>query len=242
MIRKLILGALVCCLVISSSGDGWTSKAQALPMRELAQSGWYHIRVIVLEETSTNVYILSNKKNECIVIDPALQVVEIAATLKSGGLEPKAIFLTHNHWDHSAEINELAKLLDVPIITNVAQIKMGTASIGTKITTENIVKVADRQIVSFGNMEIEIMYSPGHSWGSMCFYHRDSGSLFSGDTIFRESIGRSDFRGSEGDKIIGSIMRVLEAIEFQTKIYPGHGKKTTKEHELAHNPFLGNDR
>ncbi len=115
---------------------------------------------------------------------------------------------------------------------------MGKSPMGTPLTVKNIIEVTDKQVVKFANIYIEVMFSPGHSIGSMCFYHMESNSLFSGDTIFKESIGRTDFDGSEKEKIINSVFSVLKAIKNNTDIYPGHGEKTTKKHELANNPFL----
>ncbi len=223
----------VCIFVISCHFN-------EVSMKEIdtIQSYNYELYLILLEETKTNVYVLSNDNKECIIIDPALKAEKIANTLKSKDYDLKAIFLTHNHWDHSKEINILSDIMDVPIVTNDKQIEMGKTRIGIPITSDNLIKVYDKQIISFADMEFEIIFTPGHSKGSMCFFHEDSNSLFSGDTLFKGSIGRTDFPGSVKREMSNSLKKLINAIEKDTHIYPGHMDATTKKDEVENNPFL----
>ena len=207
-----------------------------LPMRKIATKNGFEIHTMLLDET--NVYILANANRACILVDPALQSRRIAATLKDKDYAPQAILLTHNHWDHSKEICKLAGLLRVPIVTNAEQIKMGRTFLGTPISGKRVAKVEDGQAIKVAGIQMTVLFTPGHSTGSMCFLHRDTNSLFSGDTLFRESIGRTDLPGSQADIMLDSVNSVLEAIEDDTDIYPGHGEPTTKRHEVENNPFL----
>ncbi len=213
---------------------------KALQIVKLDESSGFSIETIFIEETTTNVYILSNTKKECILIDPAINTKQIAKTLTRNSYKPKAIFLTHNHWDHSMGVMELSKILQIPVITNSHQIEMGKSPLGKPLTDGNLIQVSNRQIIKYADMDLTIIFTPGHSAGSMCFYHEASNFLFSGDTLFKESIGRTDFPGSEKEKIIPSVFTVLNAVKEDTNIYPGHGKQTTKKHELLYNPFLTN--
>ena len=205
---------------------------------ESLTTGKYELNRILLEETSTNAWLLCNDKKKCILIDPAFKSKNIAKTINKKNYTVMAIFLTHNHWDHSKEINALSEKLNAPIVTNQKQIEMGKSQLGTEITVTNIEKVSNHDILKMGDLSLEILFSPGHSMGSMCFYHEESNSLFSGDTLFKRSIGRTDFYGSESDKIINSIFTVLNSVKGNAVVFPGHGDSTTKEHELKYNPFL----
>lgn len=230
--NKKIVGLLLVSIFIFACSD------KALPIKKLNQSSGFSVETIFIEETTTNVYILSNGKKECIIIDPAIKTKQIAKTLTSNKYKAKAIFLTHNHFDHSTGVIELSKILKIPVITNYKQIKMGESPLGKPLAGKNLIKVSNRQMIKFANINIDIIFTPGHSLGSMCFYHEASNFLFSGDTLFKESIGRTDFPGSEKEKIIDSVITVLSAVKPDTIIYPGHGKRTTKKHELMYNPFL----
>jgi len=233
MLKKYIVIVLSSLLIFSCT----ISEIQ-IEKIDSDRSDKFELGLILLKNSSTNTYTICNEKKECIIIDPAFEAKNIAKTLQQKKYKLKAIFLTHNHWDHSKEINILSDLLSIPIITNMRQIEMGKTPLGTPLSSKNIVQVADRQVVKFAGINIEIFFSPGHSKGSMCFYHKKSGSLFSGDTIFNKSIGRTDLEGSEREKIIDSVYRVLNRVEKETDIYPGHGEKTTKIDELKMNPFL----
>ncbi|MBT8378450.1 MAG: MBL fold metallo-hydrolase [Ignavibacteria bacterium] len=230
--HKKFIAILFILIFIPSCGEFNVS------LQSIKNTNDYALSSIILERTKTNVYIISNKKKECIIIDPAYNIKQIAKTLQNRNFKLKAIFLTHNHWDHSLEIIELSDMLSIPIITNDKQIEMGNTLVGTVLKSKRMVKVVDRQVINFAGIHIQIIFTPGHSKGSMCFYHKVSNSLFSGDTIFKGSIGRSDFEGSEEHKIIDSIYSVLKIIKNSTAIYPGHGEKTTKLYELSNNPFL----
>jgi len=232
--NKKIIGLLLVSILL------FACSVKALQIVKLGESSGFSVETIFIEETTTNVYILSNAKKECILIDPAISTKQIAKTLTSNSYKPKAIFLTHNHWDHSMGVIELSKILRIPVITNSHQVEMGTSPLGKPLTGNNLIRVSNRQIIKFANMNINIIFTPGHSKGSMCFYHEASNFLFSGDTLFKESIGRTDFPGSEKEKIIPSVFTVLNTVKEDTNIYPGHGKKTTKKHELVYNPFLTN--
>ncbi len=231
MKRILILLSALCLIAC----DVKEIPLETLPTQA---SDTYELKRILLEETSTNSYLLSDKNRKCIIIDPAFRPKSIAKTIKNNNYTPMAILLTHNHWDHSKEINRLSELLNVPIITNQNQIEMGKSDLGIEITAKPIQLVSHQDMITIGDLKIEILYSPGHSTGSMCFYHKASGSLFSGDTLFKGSIGRVDFDGSEPDKIIHSIFSVLNAVDSKTAVYPGHGDSSIKEYELEFNPFL----
>lgn len=232
--HKKIIGFLLVSICLFSCS------AKALQIVKLDESSGFSVETIFIEETTTNVYILSNAKKECILIDPAISTKQIAKTLANNNYKPKAIFLTHNHWDHSMGILELSKILKIPVITNSHQIEMGKSSLGKPLTGRNLIEVSNNQVIEYADMDINIIFTPGHSTGSMCFYHEASSFLFSGDTLFKESIGRTDFPGSEKEKIIPSVMTVLNTVKEDTNIYPGHGSKTTKKHELMYNPFLTN--
>jgi glyoxylase-like metal-dependent hydrolase (beta-lactamase superfamily II) len=94
----------------------------------------------------------------------------------------------------------------------------------------------DGDQVEAGGLKLEVLHTPGHSEGSLCFYH--PGSLFSGDTLFRRSVGRYDFPGGSREKLVRSIQTRLYALPGTTVVYPGHGEETTLQEEMKENPFV----
>jgi len=93
-------------------------------------------------------------------------------------------------------------------------------------------------LIELGNLKIEVIHTPGHTPGSVCFYVREAYLLFSGDTLFCRSVGRTDFPGSSWESLIDSIKNRLFKLPRLTKVYPGHGEETTIEEEIYGNPFL----
>ena len=153
----------------------------------------------------------------------------------------KYILLTHGHFDHIAGIRPNP---DIEIYMHKADLGW-LESVNTympmmgmpEMTVPTIDKyIEDGDIIKLGNKEIKVIHTPGHTQGGVCYY--TDGILFSGDTIFRESVGRCDLEGGNFDQIVESIENKIFTLPPETVIYPGHGKPTTVGWEKEHNCFM----
>jgi len=200
---------------------------------------------IVLSVCSTNCYFVYHEgKNECIVFDPADRGDYIYQDLKDRGFKVTDIFLTHGHFDHiwgctklrsltSAQVYALDKEEDVLLSSDLNCSEMA----GRGCTVKANKLLSDLDVIEINGFRIQVLATPGHTKGSCCYYFIDDGVLISGDTLFQESIGRSDLPTGSGGTLIRSIEEKLSPLPDDTKVYPGHGGQTTIGHERKYNPF-----
>lgn len=172
-------------------------------------------------------------------IAPAVATGENRAPIE--GITLKYIFLTHGHFDHVAGIRpnpDLKVYMHKNDLNWLNNVNLYMPMMGMpEITIPKIdVFVEDNDIIKFGNTEIKVLHTPGHTQGGVCYYA--DGKLFSGDTIFRESVGRCDLEGGNFDQIVESIKTKIYTLPDDTVIYPGHGKPTTVGWEKEHNFFM----
>ncbi len=201
------------------------------------------VEKIVLGELKTNCYIVVNEKGNCIVIDPADESEKIINRIKSQNLSLKAILLTHGHFDHIMATNTLKKEFDCPVIIGEADeemltddLKNAAALLGMhvdKIQADK--KVNDKDILDFDTFRIKVLATPGHTKGSVCYICEDT--IFSGDTIFLECVGRTDLYGGNAVKLMTSLKK-LNDLEGDYKIFSGHGEDTTLNYEREYNMWL----
>ena len=190
---------------------------------------------------NNNYLIIDEQSKEAALIDCSAVNEDLALELKKQGATLKYILLTHGHFDHIAGIEESNKIpilmhkADMDWVRNVNTYLPMVGLPGMKIPTINRF-INDGDIIKLGGLEIKVIHTPGHTQGGVCFLA--DGNLFSGDTIFRESVGRCDLEGGDFDQIVDSIESKIFTLPPETIIYPGHGRKTTVEWEKAHNRFL----
>lgn len=211
----------------------------------------------VLGVCQTNTYFLYREgQEECIVVDPADCGRQIFAKLRKNGLRTAAILLTHGHFDHilgveglKAAANEVAanhgydeikvfacaaeKELLRDVNTNLSE------GMGRACSIDADVYVNDGDEISVAGMKCKVILTPGHTEGGCCFYFEEDGICVCGDTIFQESIGRTDFPSGSMGTLVRSIREKLFILPDDTKLYPGHGDSTTVGHEKKYNPFCG---
>ena len=183
----------------------------------------------------TNCYIIADEeKNEAMVIDPAGDVDKIIEMLDILNSKLKYIYLTHCHGDHIGGVEELRRRTESKVLIhridseglNNKDISL-TEYIGMEdIYLEADSRVDDDDLLHIGDIEFKVIHTPGHTKGSSCIYCEKHNMLFSGDTLFRGTWGRTDLPTSSFEDIINSITQKLMLLPDETIVYPGHGKST----------------
>lgn len=197
-----------------------------------------------------NCYIADDGAGNAVIVDPGTydrnEIQELVSYLSAESLNVKAILLTHGHFDHIFGVKELASLYGVKVYMGEADRQIlpanlsATKSFGMKAPDIDFPSedVAEGDSLSFGGMSFEVISTPGHTPGGVCYYDREDKVIFTGDTLFRGSIGRSDLYGGDYDKLIVSIMDQLMGLDGDVDILPGHGPSSNIGYERTHNPFL----
>jgi len=205
---------------------------------------------LTFNDFSENTYILSDDTKECAIIDPGcsndVERHQLDSYISEQGLMPTILINTHGHIDHIYGLNYVHEKygLDLHIHQGEKVVIDMAPQIGQMygIPFEPVSvpmhHVDETMKVSFGQVELEIYFTPGHSPASVCFFHRESNQLIAGDVLFQGSIGRTDLPGGDYDTLIGSIVDNLFPLGDEVIVYPGHGPETTIGAERASNPFL----
>lgn len=204
------------------------------------------IQMYVVSVCATNCYFaINDDTKEALIIDPGASAKQLAEKVKEHGLKPVGILLTHGHFDHAGAAEELAQLLDVKIYAHEAEQETlenpGLNLSGWEGVTETYhadVYVKDEQELELAGFKVKVLFTPGHTVGGCCYYFTEQGALFSGDTLFEGSIGRTDFPKGSASQLIRAIKDKLMILPEETAVYPGHGDMTGIGMERVNNPFL----
>lgn len=202
------------------------------------------IKRIPVGSMGVNCYIFGSR-SECIVLDPGGNVEMIHDYIKDQGLSVKYIVLTHCHFDHILAAQSLKDKTNAQIVACSAEkenLKNSCINMTGRFTRvpfglDAEWYVSEGDIISSGEYEFSVIETPGHTSGGMCIYCASENVLFSGDTLFCGSIGRSDFPTGDYNMLISSIRTKLYSLPEHTKVFPGHEGETTIEREKKHNPF-----
>ena len=197
-------------------------------------------------QVQTNCYFAINEKTqEMLVIDPGDCAQLLAEKIKQKGLKPKAILLTHGHFDHAMAAEELAGIFGGKIYAHEAEKETleqsglnASGMIGRRDSYQADVFVKDGQVLQLAGMDLTVLHTPGHTEGGCCFYSEEDKVLFSGDTLFCQSVGRTDFPRGSMSQLIRSIRGKLLVLPDDVKVYPGHMGVTTIGMERRGNPFI----
>ena len=190
------------------------------------------ITTLPLGMLQTNCYILAQEER-CLVIDPGDEAEKVLAFLEQNGLTLEAVLLTHGHFDHVGAVKNLAAETDCRVFLCEADLALpGAMTAGPLYHTDFY---SDGDSLTLAGMTFEVLHTPGHTPGSVCL--RFGEHLFSGDTLFAGSCGRTDFPGSSPSDMYHSLKR-LSQLEDNLKVYPGHGETTTIGEEKRYNPYL----
>ena len=194
-----------------------------------------NIITLVLGPLETNCYLVSDERSGlCAVIDPATRSAKILETVQAQGWRVGCILLTHAHFDHTGALKSLhAALPDVPIYVHAQDTDNNTnMSNGNLVYTNTY---ADGDTVSCGELAFRVLHTPGHTPGSVCLQCENA--LFTGDTLFAGSYGRTDFIGGDDAAMRLSLAR-LGHLEGDYTVLPGHGESSTLDYERRTNPYL----
>ncbi|HBW02381.1 MBL fold metallo-hydrolase [uncultured Alistipes sp.] len=197
-----------------------------------------------------NTYVLWDETNECVVIDAGNSSPREDAALDNfiaeHGLKPVLAANTHGHFDHTLGVEHLKQRYGIPFAlsskdTFLLENAATSGSIfGVKVGAMPTVErdLDGEQEIRFGKTTLRVLRTPGHTPGHVAFFDEGSKSLFTGDTLFRESIGRTDLPGGDYSWIMRSILDVLVPLGDEVHVYPGHGPESTIGHEVLYNPFI----
>lgn len=204
-----------------------------------------NIITIPLGALATNCYLVSSENGNTAIIDPSCNGSRISAELEKNHLTPKMILLTHGHFDHimaAALLKEKYNIpvyvhtLDLPMLKDTEKNLFASFSSGNDfLPIENATTVEDGEKVPMDELEFTVIHTPGHTMGSCCYLSGDV--IFSGDTLFAGSIGRTDFPGSSFTSMNESLKK-LNTLDGDYKIYPGHGPETSLFAERRQNIYL----
>ncbi len=188
-----------------------------------------------------NNYLLTDN-DEAVLIDCSEAKPEVLSALK--GKKLKFILLTHGHFDHVLGVNEMREKTGAKVLINKEDVVrmnesadiMRTFGVQGVETPKADDFLNDGDTLKFGNTEIKVIATPGHTQGCVCYLI--DGKLFSGDTLFKESVGRCDLPGGNFQKLSDSVKNRLFTLDDNTIVYPGHGPETTIGHEKKYNEII----
>lgn len=206
----------------------------------------FRIKTMVLGAVGTCCYIVYNESTKrAVIVDPADGAGYIEGKCLELNVKPEAILLTHGHFDHILAVPELKKKLGIPVYApekEAAMLADPSLSLtqgfsAPAVTVKPDVLLKDGQEFDLAGFHWKIMATPGHTAGSACYYVESEKVLLSGDTLFRDSYGRTDLPTGSSREIAASINRLLFSLPGDTMVYPGHGEPTTIAYEKAYNPI-----
>lgn len=203
------------------------------------------IAVLTVGPVQTNCYIVNKKgSTSCIVVDPGEDADKIANYIERKGLKNEGILLTHGHFDHITGVSELISMAGGRLYVCDREKELladsslnGSAMVRNEVALEAEYYLTDGQVLEIADMKFRVIHTPGHTIGSCCYYMEKEKILFSGDTIFMESVGRTDFPTGNWSQLSASIKEKVLTLPSDVKIYPGHGPETDVAYEKENNPY-----
>ena len=209
-----------------------------------------HVKEFTFNPVQENTYVLYNDEKDCCIIDPGCYFKEEKEELKDfiekAGLKPVLLLNTHCHLDHVFGNKFVHETWDLPLHIHPKEkpvLDYAPASgLMWQMPVDNydgeLIFIKEGETIGLGEDELKILFTPGHSPGSICFYDEKDGFVIGGDVLFYGSIGRTDLPGADFNTLYNSIQTQLYTLPDETKVYPGHGPMTTVGFEKVNNPFV----
>lgn len=205
------------------------------------------ITTLVVGPLEVNCYIFwDGKSKEAFVIDPGGDLDDILGELKANGLTVKYIINTHGHFDHVGADNSLKEACKAKVAihgSDVALLKDAHEhatffGVNTPKQAEPDILLEDGSVIESNGLKLRVIHTPGHSKGGICLYSEADKALFTGDTLFAGSVGRTDFEGGSYEELMTSIKKKILPLGDDVVVLPGHGGSSTIAEEKGSNPFL----
>lgn len=204
------------------------------------------IHSIVLGMVQTNCYLITNEDTkETVIVDPAGEADRLCRYIDSHGIKPVAVLLTHGHFDHMMAVPEVTKRYGIKSYVHEDEKEVmeesylnGCEMIGARVSVVPDEVFKDKAELVFGGMLFEVIFTPGHTKGGVCFFMPQVNKLLCGDTLFQASVGRTDLPTGSMGTLIRSIRDRLFVLSEDVEALPGHGPSTTIGYEKKYNPFL----
>ncbi len=204
---------------------------------------------LILGAFESNCFIIrsSESAEDCLIVDAGLGADKLINFLQEHKLNPVSIVLTHGHIDHIEGVAALrTEFPDIKVYIHKLDAEMLTdphSNLSAMTGVAFCVEPADflleeHSTIEQSDVKLSVLHTPGHTPGGICLYCEDEGIVFTDDTLFADSIGRTDFPNGNTEQLLQSIREKLFTLPDETKVYSGHGPATTIAHEKEHNPFL----
>jgi len=203
------------------------------------------IKQMSLGDLGTNCYILYVNQN-ALIIDPGGEPDKIISWLEAESIEPKAILLTHAHFDHIGAVHTLRTHYHIDVYLHAEEadwlgdpeLNRSTGFLRAEVRTDPPNHLLKAEHMHLYDFEFDVIHTPGHSPGSVSFVFADHGFVVSGDVLFQRGIGRTDLPGGDLSVLVDSVRNKLYKLEDTVTVYPGHGPKTKIGDEKRLNPFV----